>query len=1407
MAFTAITVEGGLFPGDLLERLAAGIETTGQRPDDFGFKAGQRLSDEMQAAFSDVRSYWDAFQRRRLKSRDSLTTLTRDFWVIPLLEDLGFSLEYQRRAATAGSGGDTYALSHRAGNDPEAPPVHIIALDQPLDRRGEGRRSPHALVQEYLNRSDALWGLVTNGRQLRLIRDSARLARPTFLEFDLEALVEGNLYSEFVLLYRLLHRSRFPVGAADAPECWLEKYYQQGIEEGGRVREHLREGVEEALQKLGAAFLAHPDSTDLRRAIVEGRLSATEYYRQLLRLIYRLLFLMVAEERRLLFPADAAHPERQAIYTRYYSLGRLRERSERRRRDEAFGDLWLGLRETFRLFRNDDRAGKLGLSALDGELFGPFACADLEGAGCDNASLLTAVFHLSTFSDGRVRRRVNYAGLDVEELGSIYESLLDYHPVVRLNPPGFELVWGSERKQTGSYYTPTELVRELIDRALVPVMEERLSEAGTKEEKERALRSLKVCDPASGSGHFLLAAARRLGRELAKVRTGEEEPAPEAYREAVRDIIRECLYAVDKNPLAVDLCKVALWLEGHFPGLPLSFLDHHLKCGDSLVGVFEVHVLRDGIPDDAYKPVTGDDRQAASQYRRRNQEERERQASLFQEQVARAADGPRALAPDFAALAELAERTPQDVQDKEELYKSLRHSPRWHQLQVTCDLWTAAFFSHLTAPPPGDVPLVPTTAAVWNYLAQGSTNARLEAEAMALSTRHPFFHWPLEFPEVFAAGGFDVVLGNPPWERIKLQEQEFFAGRDYEIATAPNRAARENLILTLPERNPALAAEFALAKHQAEAQSKFVRSSGRFPLCGRGDINTYAVFAELMRKLLSPAGRAGLIVPSGIATDDTTKFFFQDLMEGRSLVSLHDFENRQGIFPGVHRSYKFCLLTLAGAARPPGQGAEFAFFLQQVTDLKDEARRFVLTRDDIALLNPNTRTCPIFRSQKDADLTKAIYQRVPVLIKDGPPAENPWGVKFSTMFHMANDSSLFRTREQLEREGWRLRGNVFHREEEVYLPLYEAKMMHHFDHRWATYEGRDTREVTLREKQDPNFLALPRYWVAEEEVAARSAWAPPELCRAWLLGEAEAVQRALAVWWLGSCLIAGWDLPPVLRALREPLNFTAEKARKMAAEVPLTPAEAAALAAAPELFRLPPPKKILEMAEERLRGRLPRFLLGWRDITNTTNERTVIAGVLPLFGVGDTFLLMMFDHFHNKSITGLVANLSAFSYDYASRQKIGGTHLKFFTYKQLPVLHPTTYDRPCPWSGDISLQDWLAPRVLELTYTAHDLAPFAQDMGFEGPPFPWDEERRWLIRSELDAAFFHLYKLSRKEVDYVMETFPIVKRKDEQRHGEFRTKRLILEIYDDLQQARQSGRAHQSRLSPPPGVPGAAPKL
>ncbi len=1295
----AIHLEGGLFGPDLLERLAEG-DLPGQKPADFGLPAGRNLLDEIASAYRDARDLWQVFRRRleRLPEDDPATSLTREGWVIPFLGLLSYELRYNPRAYEVG--GVHYAISHRAGEAEDAPPVHIVGARRELGRvdpNARPRMSPHGLLQEFLNRTDHLWGIVTNGALLRLLRKSPLLRTQAYVEFDLETILEDDRFDEFALLFRLLHRTRLPQGVADAAECWLERYYQEAQEQGNRARERLRDGVEECLRRLGTGFLRHwrgePPAAD-------------ELYAQLLRLVYRFLFLLVAEERGLLGGND--------LYRDHYSISRLRRLVDRREAYTDHEDLWLSLKVLWHLLRDHapvpqagghPLASLLGIPVLDGGLFEPIG---LEEQTITNRELLEAFSHLVYYydDDARTWRRVNYAALDVEELGSVYESLLDNHPVVRERT--FDFVQGTERKSTGSYYTPAELVGELIRSALEPVLEERLRQARTREEKERAILSLKVLDPACGSGHFLLAAARRLGLELARVRTGEEEPSPEARREATREVIAHSIYGVDKNPLAVELCKVALWIEAQVPGKPLTFLDHRVRCGDSLLGVFDLEVLARGIPDEAYAREDKGLRSIVRSLQERNRQERAGQMRLrvdssLQDHLLEA-----------AVVREELSRTPDDTPEVVQEKARRSREAEWavERERLACDLWTAAFFWELR---PGKD--APTTDAVRQALSSpGSVNPRLVGEAQALAHRHRFFHWPLEFPEVFVEGGFDVVLSNPPWERIKLQEEEFFASRDPEIARAPTAAARKRLIARLKETNPGLWQEYQQALRDAEAASKFLRTSGRYPLTGRGDINTYSVFAELAAKLISPRGRAGIVVPTGIATDATNQHFFRHLVESGRLVSLYDFENRRGIFPGVHRSYKFCLLTLRGSAKGEGL-AEFAFFCQEAADLRDPERRFTLSPQDFRLLNPNTGTAPIFRSRRDAELTKHIYRRVPVLIEEGKgKAGNPWGVEFLRMFDMANDSHLFRTREELEAEGYHLEGNVFVRGAERYLPLYEAKMIHQFDHRFGDYrdlpEGsRSTQlpEVPIERLADPHYQVLPRYWVPAEEVEARLS-------------------------------AKGWT-----------------------------------------------------------RG----WLLGWRDIARSTDERTVIAAVIPRVGCGDTFLLM-FPSRPAGSHAGLVSCLDSVVCDFAARQKVGGTHLKYVTFKQLPVLPPSAFDRPCPWSPGETIADWLRPRVLELTYTAWDLKPFAEDLGYDGPPFRYDPERRFQLRCELDAAFFLLYlgtpeewareatpelqalfPTPREAVAYILDQFPIVRRKDEERFGVYRTKETILAIYNELLEAVQ----------------------
>ena len=860
-------------------------------------------------------------------------------------------------------------------------------------------------------------------------------------------------------------------------------------------------------------------------------------------------------------------------------------------------------------------------------------------------------------------------------------------------------------------------------------------------------------------------------------------------------MVRHCLYGVDLNETAVELCKVALWMETLEPGKPLSFLDKNIQVGNSLLGVTPGLDIEE-IPDDAFQPKTGDDKTTAAGLRRRNKKEREGQLGfLFGDQE------PQGVTERFAAwrarhmatLDAQAEDALDQVAAKEAAYAEYLSANQYLWGRLENDLWTAAFFWPIPAGDPGALPA--PTQQVLRDLRSGKTQGheRVLERVRTLAKRHKFFHWALQFPDVFQGAGsrevgsrdadsplptanslfprspgFDVVLSNPPWEHTELKEKEFFASRRPDIAEARTGAERKRMIDALAEEDPALYREFVLTRRDHDGIRHFVRNSSRFPLCGRGRINTYAVFAELARQVLSPAGRSGVIVPTGIATDDTTKFFFQDIMQTGSLASLYDFENRRKIFTGIDSRIKFCLLTLRGS-REVGSGeigssgrgrlptpdsllpspplpAQFIFFALDVADLQDEERRFTLTAEEIALLNPNTRTCPIFRSKRDAELTKSIYRRVPVLIKEGPPEVNPWGVKFATMFHMSNDSHLFRTRAQLEAEGYRLEGNRFVKgvgsgeigssggsrlptadslppSADVYLPLYEAKMFHHFDHRWATYEGLDTRDVSLDEKRNPSFTVLPRYWVASAAVKNRSQ---------------------------------NWDAS---------WNFAT------------------------------------------------------RDICRNTDVRTSICGAYPLSAVSGSYLFRA-EILRYTNIVGLSANLSSFALDYGTRQKLGGTHLSLNYLKQLPVLPPVVYAQPCPWAPGEDHAAWLLPRVLELTYTAWDLQPFARDVlravgsrevGSSGgtllptpdslPPYKWDEERRFLLRCELDAAYFHLYGIERDDVAYILETFPIVKRKDVAKYGEYRTQRVILEIYDELAEAMRSGVPYQTRLDPPPANP------
>lgn len=1296
--FSTVRTEGSLLPADFLQRLLTPKpDIEGLRSEDYHLVGRERIDDAASRSWLRLVGAWTAFrgQLQRLSTDDTATTITREKWLYVLFSELN----YGRLEAAKGivAEGKPYPVSHLSGSVP----LHLVGANIDLDKRTKGAvgaatMSPHGLVQELLNRSDDyLWGVVSNGRILRVLRDNAAMTRQAFVEFDLEAMLEGQEYHDFVLLWMLLHQSRFE---GERPEeCWLEKWVATSRSQGTRALDALRGGVEAAITALGTGLVSHRGNVGLKAALRDGDLDKHDLYRQVLRVVYRLIFLFATEDRELVFSPGATR-EAKDRYLKYYSVSRLRRLAERRRGD-GHSDLWQQLLLTFELFATGEGEDSLGVPFIGGL----FRDNDplLAKSQVSNLHLLEAVRALTTVSDGKARRRVDYRNLGAEELGSVYESLLEQHPNLNLETGSFELgtAAGSERKTTGSYYTPSSLIGLLLDSALEPVLEERI-ETARKERRdvEGAILDLKVCDPACGSGHFLIAAAHRIARELAKVRTGDDEPSPSAQRHALRDVVSRCIYGVDINPMAVELAKVGLWLEAIEPGKPLTFLDHHLKQGNSLLGATPALIER-GIPDEAFNPIEGDDKKIASSHKARNKSARGGQMDLLAAEEP--ADYGSRLSEELARIDAMPDETSVQLAEKERLFRVFSSSSDYSAARLIADAYCAAFvWPAVTGAPQ------PITQGILEGLRDNARPLRAEsAETVAeLAGAYEWFHWHLQFPDVFDSGadvsrssaagwsgGFNCVLGNPPWERIKLQEKEFFAERAPEIADASSAVKRKRLIRELADEHPELAAEYVEAKRRAEGESHIVRNSGRYPLCGRGDVNTYTIFAELNRQVVAASGRVGCIVPTGIATDDTTKYFFQDAMESGALLSLIGFENEEFIFPGVHHATKFCLLTMAGAAHGGGK-AEFAFFLRQTADYARMDRRFELTAEDVALINPNTRTCPIFRSRRDARITKRIYERIPVLLDESGGAEgNPWGVRLATMFHMTNDSGLFRTREQMEEQGFELSGNVFSSGSNHYLPLYEAKMIYQFDHRFGTYEGQTQAqanqgklpELTDRQHADTELLPMPFYWVAASELDAR--------------------------------LADGWS--------RE-------------------------------------------------------WFLGWRDISAAVNKRTLIASFLPRMAMGNKLPLALADC-DPCTLAGVLAAMNSFAADYVVRQKVGGSTLNFYLVRQFAIPSPQLLESSLAPRGDGHLLGWLRARVLELAYTSDDMLSLARDLGYDGPPFVWDAERRFELRCELDAAFFHLYGIEREDVDYVMETFWIVKADDEKRFGEYRTKRRILELFDE----------------------------
>ena len=1154
----------------------------------------------------------------------------------------------------------------------------------PLDRGDANKAAPSTQMLRYLRRADDLakgklrWGILTNGARWRLYYAGARSVAEQFCEIDLMLTLDlpsserGHYLKVFALIFG---RAAFLPGEDG------RTLHQRILDEGRfyeeRVATSLSEVIDQVFPQLAdAIFKAAPAA------------SLSEIRNAALTLFYRLLFILYAEDRDLLPVRDAAYDD--------YSLRRVRDDvGKRKEQGDVFSNTvaryWSAIRDLCRII--DEGDASIGLPPYNGGLFDQKHTSLLSNIRLSDQVVANVIYALSFDTSSESRGYINYRNLSVEQLGSIYERLLERELVqkeggidVRLNV--------FARKGSGSYYTPDALVSLIIKETVGPLVEERSAEQ---------ILNLKICDPAMGSGHFLTSLvdylSDRVIEAMAAVDVSPLAALIEDMRETImanaekggwridaerlddrhivrRMVLKRCVYGVDKNPMAVELAKVSLWLHTFTAGAPLSFLDHHLRCGDSLFGGWVNKAMDDANALFLQGPIhkathMAEKMQSIEELTDAEIEETDRSAALFADMQA----GTQPLA-DFLSLV---------------------HAFAWLNLQDKED--KIALQNFLSSRLGDPVAIAAGALAPKTDVPDSERFARLFAQARALMEEERFLNWQVAFPGIWQdwegptlRGGFDAVIGNPPWDRIKLQQVEWFAARRPEIAKAQRAADRKKMIAALEKAADPLAEEFAEASARAVFAAHMARASGDYPLLSGGDVNLYSLFVERAMTLVNPHGMVGLLTPSGIASDKTaTKFFKGVATEGR-LRALYDFENKKVFFPDVHASFKFCVFVASSS--PSGKPAKCAFYLHNVAELDDPKRCFPLTAQDFALVNPNTGTAPIFRSRRDAELATAIYSCLPVLVDRSKGAEvKAWPVQYSTMFHMANDSDLFRTKEELEEQesAFSIGGNRFGSPNGEWMPLYEGKMVQAYDHRAADIivneanlfrPGQQTL-IPVKEKAGPGRLPTPRYWVMDDN----ERW--------------------------------HWKT---------------------------------------------------------------QWVVAFRDITASTNMRTMTAAIVPRVGAGHKlpFLLIDSDATEHPTLASLiVANLNALAFDFVARQKLPSTSFTLYVLEQLPVV-PLAYYESTHFGPKTAAQI-IREAVLELTYTAHDMAPFARDLGYAGDPFVWNDDRRLQLRAKLDAVFFHLYGITdRDDIRYIYSTFPIVKRQETAAYGTYRSCDLCLAYMNAL---------------------------
>lgn len=1316
-----------------------------------------------------LRSIFDGFPIAQTPNESQ----TEDDLIWPVLETLGWtaSLRQQnlspkgREDVPDGLLFDEAAAKAKANEFPEEWKRYAFARAvveskrwaRPLDRRS-GRRgeetAPSTQMLRYLRRIDDLtdgglrWGILTNGAKWRLYFSGARSVSEQFFELDLATILDlpGHGAGLFALdtagrrhwlkvFYLIFRRAAFVPSGAD-PRSFHEKALDEGRLYEERVAEDLSNKV------FGTVF------PGLVRAIVKAAPEANlrEARDAALILLYRLLFILYAEDRDLL-------PVKDTRYDDYGLRNRVRlDVKERKDGNDVFSDTaaryWAAMADLFMAIDQGDAS--IGLPPYNGGLFDRNRHAILTNIRIPDAVMADVIDALSFERTPEGRKYINYRNLSVQQLGSIYERLLEYEVVrdggeIAVRPNIFA------RKGSGSYYTPDDLVRLILAETLGPLVEERkrafreaIAELGRDDlpnhrkigqlrrlDPATALLELKVCDPAMGSGHFLVSLVDFLADQVIAAMAEAEQEVPEAWGDYLsplgerietirgtilsnadarnwtideeqlddrhiirRMVLKRCIYGVDKNPMAVELAKVALWLHTFTVGAPLSFLDHHLRCGDSLFGSW----VRKGI-DKAADYGTPLLLHGPMQRALRAASRMQIVEGLTDAEIAEAHRS----ADVFAEVEEMT--APLDA------LLRLIHALDWLDIKGKAQKDAVKVFFDGQFGDPLDIAMGKEEPETKH--GEGQCFAAILDRARKLIDEENFLNWQVTFPGIWSGweedaltGGFDAVVGNPPWDVFEFEEVAWFAARSRKVALLQSDRARKKTIKQLEMADDPLYHAYRNASQRLATGAKLIRKGGAgFKLLNSGKLNLYKLFVERAMTLVRRTGLIGLLVPSGIASDKTAAKFFQGVATEGRLKALYDFENRRTrydlrpFFADVDSRFKFCVFVASPSST--ARAARCAFFLQAVGELADPERCFELTAHDFARVNPNTGTAPIFRSRRDADLAIAIYARLPILIdRSGCDIISVWPVQYDQMLNMTTDSNLFVSREQLEDEcgGYPISQNRFQNEKGIWLPLYEGKMVQAFDHRASDIAiiednifrpGQQTT-IPAQEKQNLSRLPKPRYYILDD-------------------GD----------WW---------------------------------------------------------------------KNRDLSWTIAFKDITATTNVRTMIAAVIPKCGAGHTLPVL---NFKQKEQTDpilaveIVANLNAICFDFLARQKVQSTHFSNYILEQLPVIPPERFESTR--FGLKTAAEIVCDAVLELTYTAHDMAPFARDMGHVDmagevkPPFIWDEARRLTLRAKLDAVFFHLYGITdRDDIRYIYATFPIVEREEQAAYGAYRSRDLCLAYMNAL---------------------------